>query len=578
MSKFKRLLTYAKPYRFRIILAIVCAIVTSVGLIAATYYNGLAIDAIVGVGSVNFSALVYILVILGAIYAVASLFQWFISRYANQVSYLIVRDMRRDTFEHLNRQPLSYFDGHPHGDIVSRFTNDLDSISDALTVSITSFFTGVITIIAALAFMFAVDIKLTIAILVVTPLCIWVAASLTKFSQKTFKKQQQSVGALSSYISEIIGNQKTVKAFSREEIARTEFDALSDDLCTTATKAMFASALINPTTRFVNNIGYIVVGLAGGIFAVTQGVSVGIVSSFLIYSTQFAKPFNEMSGITTQLQTAFASLGRIFTMMDEIPETPDEPDAVDLNDCRGNVEIENVYFSYDPNRPLIQNFNFKATPGQMIAIVGPTGCGKTTLVNLLMRFYDVNSGTIKIDGIPVNKIKRDSLRRAFGMVLQDSWIFDGTVRENIAYGKPDASLDEVIDASKASYAHSFIKRFADGYDTVVSPDSLSQGQRQLITIARAMLASPKMLILDEATSSIDSLTEIRIQKAFLALMNGRTSFVIAHRLSTIVNADCILVMNHGNIIEQGTHSELLEQKGFYYDLYNSQFEKTDNRE
>lgn len=572
MKNFKRFLIYARPYRIRIILAVFCAFVASVGAIAATYYNGLAIDNIAGPGQVNFSGLIRVLVSLGIIYGITSLFQWFISRYANQVAYLITRDMRRDTFDSLNRQPLSFYDHNPHGDIISRFTNDLDSVSDALAVSITSLFTGIVTIIAALIFMLCLNVTLTLAILIVTPICIIVAGALTKFSQKTFKKQQKSVGSLSAYISEIIGNQKTVKAFSREAVSQEEFDKISDDLFRTASKAMFASALINPTTRFVNNIGYIVVGLAGGILAITQGETIGIVSSFLIYSTQFAKPFNEISGITNQIQTAFASLDRIFALIDAEPEIPDSPDAVVLENCKGNIQIEHVNFSYSPDRPLIQDFNFEAEPGQMIAIVGPTGCGKTTLVNLLMRFYDIDSGKICVDGIDIRRITRDSLRRSFGMVLQDSWIFDGTIRDNIAYGKPDATDEQIIEAAKAAYAHSFIKRFADGYQTVVSSDSLSQGQRQLITIARAMLADPKMLILDEATSSIDSLTEIRIQKAFLKLMEGRTSFVIAHRLSTIVHADHILVMNHGNIIEQGTHETLLAQKGFYYELYNSQFD------
>lgn len=571
MKNFKRLLVYVRPYRLKIILAVVCAFVTSVAAIIATFLNGRAIDTMAAAGAVNFTQVSRVLAALSVIYIISSLFQWFISRYANQVSYLIVRDMRRDTFASLNRQPLALFDTHPHGDIVSRFTNDLDSVSDALVVSITGFFTGIVTIAASLVFMFFLNVPLTITILIVTPICILVAAWLTSFSQKTFRKQQREVGNLSAYISEIVGNEKVVKAFSREEIAEADFNVISDNLYQAASRAMFASALVNPSTRFVNNIGYIAVGLTGGLLAILHGTSVGILSSFLIYSTQFAKPFNEMSGITNQLQTAFASLGRIFSLIDAPPEPPDAPDAISLSDCTGHIEFDNVSFSYAPEHPLIKNFNFEAQSGQMIAIVGPTGCGKTTLVNLLMRFYDVTGGSIRIDGTDVRRFTRDSLRRCFGMVLQDSWIFDGTIRDNISYGNPAATDEQIIAAAQAAYAHSFIKRLPDGYDTHIGADTLSQGQRQLITIARAMLSDPKMLILDEATSSIDSLTEIRIQKAFLALMKGRTSFVIAHRLSTIVNADCILAMKDGNIVEQGTHAELLKKRGFYYDLYNSQF-------
>lgn len=571
MNNFKRVLIYIKGYKLQVILAIFCAFITNIGVVVATYLSGLAIDNISGINNVNFKKLVAILICLGFIYLISALFQWLISRYANKVSYLIVRDMRRDTFESLNKQPLAYYDHHPHGDIISRFTNDLDNVSDALALTITNVFSGVVTVITALAFMIYLNVKITMAILVVTPICFFVASMISKFSQKSFLRQQQSVGELSSFVAEIVGNEKIVKAFDREKTTMKQFEKISDNLCKTAVKAMFASALINPSTRFVNNIAYIAVGFVGGSLAVKEGVSVGIVSSFLIYSAQFAKPFNEISGITAQIQTAFASLTRIFNIIDEKPEAPDKNDAIDLNDCHGNIKIENVYFSYDKDSSLIEDFSFEAKVGETIAIVGPTGCGKTTLVNLLMRFYDIDKGAIYVDDINIKDLTRDSLRKNFGMVLQDPWLFNSTVKENIAYGNKDATDEEVINAAKAAHAHSFIKRLKNGYDTIINDEDLSAGQRQLLTIARVMLAEPKILILDEATSSIDTLTEVRIQKAFLKLMEGRTSFVIAHRLSTIANADKILVMNKGNIIEQGNHKELLEKRGFYYDLYNSQF-------
>ena len=399
--------------------------------------------------------------------------------------------------------------------------------------------------------MLYLNVKITLGILVVTPICFFIAATISRFSQSSFSKQQQSVGELSSFVAEIVGNQKIVKAFDREKASIREFDCISDNLCKTATKAMFASAMINPSTRFINNISYIAVGLVGGILAITEGVSVGIISSFLIYSAQFAKPFNEISGITAQIQTAFASLERIFNIIDEKTEEPDKVNALELTECKGNITIDNMYFSYDKNISLIEEFSIEVKCGETIAIVGPTGCGKTTLVNLLMRFYDIDKGAIYIDGNNINDITRDSLRKN--------------------YGKPDATDEEIINAATSAYAHSFIKRLKNGYDTIINDEDLSAGQRQLLTIARVMLEEPKVLILDEATSSIDTLTEVRIQKAFLKLMEGRTSFVIAHRLSTIINADKILVMNKGKIVEQGKHEELLKKHGFYYELYNSQF-------
>lgn len=571
MNNLKRVLIYAKKFRLQIALAMICAFITNIGVVVATYLSGLAIDEIGGKNKVNFEALFLILIVLGLIYVISSLFQWFISRYANKVSNLIVRDMRRDTFESLNKQPLLFYDANAHGDIISRFTNDLDNVSDALCLSITNVFSGIVTVITALICMLYLNVKITIAILVVTPICFFIASMISKFSQKSFLKQQESVGEVSNFISEIVGNQKVVKAFNREEITTLDFEKISDNLCTTATKAMFASALINPSTRFINNIAYIVVGLVGGILAIKDGVSVGIVSSFLIYSAQFSKPFNEISGITAQIQTAFASLSRIFTVIDEKIEEPDKANAIELEKCEGRVTFKDVSFSYDNKNNVIRNFNFEARAGETIAIVGPTGCGKTTLVNLLMRFYDIDEGHIYIDGVNIKDIARDNLRNNFGIVLQDPWLFNNTVKENLAYGKEEATEEEIINAAKEAYAHSFIKRLKKGYDTVINEEDLSLGERQLLTIARVILAEPKILILDEATSSIDTLTEIRIQRALLKLMEGKTSFVIAHRLSTIVNADKILVMDKGTIVEAGNHTELLEKKGFYYNLYNSQF-------
>lgn len=569
----KRLFGYIKEYKGAVIFAIVFAFFASLGTIYSTFLSGRAIDCIKGTGDVDFYALVKILAVLGIVYVITSVSTWLIARFANKASYFIVRDMRRDVFEKLNKLPLKYFDSTAHGDIISRYTNDLDNVSDAMVVSVTSLFSGVVTIVSALIFMFMLNIPLTITILVVTPLCVVVAAYLTRKCHKTFIKQQQAVGKLSAYIAEIVGNEKTVKAFCREDITHGQLSQISDELYEAASKAMFASAMVNPSTRFVNNVGYIAAGMIGGILAVKYDVSVGVVSSFLIYSSQFAKPINEISSITTQLQTAVASLERVFALLDEEEQIPDDANAKIAADAKGDIKFDNISFGYNPDKKIIKNLSYHAKAGTTTAIVGPTGCGKTTLVNMLMRFYDPQEGAIYLDGADIRNITRDSLRRCYAMVLQDSWIFNGTVKENIAYGKPDATDEQIIEASKAAYAHSFIKRMSNGYDTEITAESLSHGQRQLITIARAMLTDPEMLILDEATSSIDSLTEIRVQKAFLKLMENRTGFVIAHRLSTIVNSDCILVMKDGEIIERGTHDQLLEQKGFYYDLYTSRYEQ-----
>lgn len=564
-------------YRGHIILLLVCAVVSSLSSVFSTMYLGRAIDTMIGKGNVAFGDLTRIIAVLACLFLSASLFQWFISLLSNHVAYGTAKLLRETMFDKFGRLPLAYFDRSSKGDLISRFTNDLDSVSDALSLSLVSLFMGLVTVVSSLIVMFSLNVRMTVTILLCTPLVFLAGYAISKFTRNTYIKQQATVGAMSGFVSEIVGNEKLVKAFGYEEISGERFEEINQSLFQTATKAQFASAIFNPATRFVDHLSYMLVGLIGALTAIGRfggGATVGTISQFLIYSGQFAKPFNEISGLMANIQTGIAALGRVFMVIDANEERQEVDSTPALQCGEGNVEFEDVSFSYYPGRPLIQHFNLRAASGSTIAIVGATGAGKTTLVNLLMRFYELNSGTIRVDGQDISEVTRDSLRRSFGMVLQDTWIFAGTIRDNIAYGHPQATEEEIIQAAKSAHAHSFIKRMPHGYNTLLEQDggNLSEGQKQLLTIARVMLTNPEMLILDEATSSIDTLTEIRIQKTFLKMMKGRTSFVIAHRLSTITSADLILVMDKGNVVETGTHRELLQSRGLYYQLYHSQFE------
>lgn len=576
LKTVRRILSYAKPYRGYLLGALLCAVATVCLTLLGPVLVGDAIDFIIAQGQVDFESVGKILLGLLLTIAGTALFQWLMTLCTNAVSYYTVRDLRQALFQKLNAVPLRYIDAHPHGDLISRVINDIDAVGDGLLQGITQLFSGLITIIGTLAFMLVINYKIAVVVVLVTPLSLFVAAFIARLSAKMFKEQQQTQGEIGSFIEEIIGGQKVVKAFSREEINQEIFDEINGRLYVCGKKAQFASSLANPSTRFVNGIVYAAVGVIGAVSAVMGGLSVGQISVFLTYANQYTKPFNEVTGVITQLQTAMAGARRVFQVLDEPAERPDSPDAKTITHCRGAVEIAHVDFSYTPQRRLIQGFNLKVKHGQRVAIVGPTGCGKTTIINLLMRFYDVDSGVIRIDGTDTQRISRRSLRSMYGMVLQESWLYSASIRDNIAYGREDATDEEVINAAKSAYAHGFITRLPNGYDTIVTEDgsNLSQGQRQLLCIARVMLCDPPMLILDEATSSIDTLTEQRVQKAFQKMMEGRTSFVVAHRLSTIKEADVILVMNDGNIIEQGTHEQLLKQNGFYAKLYNSQFAPT----
>lgn len=564
-------------YRGHIILLLVCAVVSSLSSVFSTMYLGRAIDTMIGKGNVAFGDLTRIIAVLACLFLSASLFQWFVSLLSNHVAYGTAKLLRETMFDKFGRLPLAYFDRSSKGDLISRFTNDLDSVSDALSLSLVSLFMGLVTVVSSLIVMFSLNVRMTVTILLCTPLVFLAGYAISKFTRNTYIKQQATVGAMSGFVSEIVGNEKLVKAFGYEETSGERFEEINQSLFQTATKAQFASAIFNPATRFVDHLSYMLVGLIGALTAIGRfggGATVGTISQFLIYSGQFAKPFNEISGLMANIQTGIAALGRVFMVIDANEERQEVDSTPALQCGEGNVEFEDVSFSYYPGRPLIQHFNLRAASGSTIAIVGATGAGKTTLVNLLMRFYELNSGTIRVDGQDISEVTRDSLRRSFGMVLQDTWIFAGTIRDNIAYGHPQATEEEIILAAKSAHAHSFIKRMPHGYNTLLEQDggNLSEGQKQLLTIARVMLTNPEMLILDEATSSIDTLTEIRIQKTFLKMMKGRTSFVIAHRLSTITSADLILVMDKGNVVETGTHRELLQSRGLYYQLYHSQFE------
>lgn len=572
-STFSRLIGYVLKYKGYMFASLIFALISNVLIAFMPLIIGKAIDKIVTKGKVNFDALIKIVILLAVIYIVSSLFTWLFTVVANIIAYNTVKDLRNEALNKISTLSLKYFDRTPHGDVISRLTNDMDNISDGLFQGITQFYPGIITIISSLILMLFLSVKLTCVIVLMTPLCFFIASFITKRSNKMFKEQQKTLGELNGYIEEMIGNQKVVRLFGYEERAQEDFSKINGRLYKCGQLAQFYSSLTNPSTRFVNNITYILVGLVGGILSVLSGLSVGVISSFLSYSTQFSQPINNITSVATQLQAAFASCERIFAILDEESELQDSKDAEIVKSCDGNVDFENVFFAYDKKVPLIEDFSVDIKKGSTIAIVGPTGAGKTTMVNLLMRFYDLDKGKITIDGKEINSITKDSLRSQFGMVLQDTWLFEGTIRENIAYGKPSATLEEIKSAAKAAYIHSFIKRLPDGYDTMITEagGNLSEGQKQLLTIARVMLIDPPMLILDEATSSVDTRTEIKIQNAFLSMMKGRTSFVIAHRLSTIRDADMILVMKNGHIVERGNHDELIDKNGTYADLYNSQF-------
>ena len=574
-SVVRRVLKYIKPYKGLLALAILSAIISVSLTLYIPVLTGNAIDNIIDKGNVNFENVLQIIIYISVGVAGVAIFQWTMTYFTNVISYKTVRDLRRDVFCKFNDVPLSYIDTHSHGDLISRVINDVDAVGDGLSQMFLQLFSGIVTILGTMVFMFIIDWRIALAVIILTPLSLFVAAFIGKMTHNRFARQQQLQGDISSYVEEYVGNQRIVKAFSYEDRAFENFEKYNQELYTVGFKAQFAGALANPSTRFVNATVYAAVGIFGAITAIAGTLSVGQLSCFLTYANQYTKPFNEVTGVLTQLQTAIAAAGRVFDVLDAEDEPKDKPDSIKVENCKGNVKIENVNFSYVKDKPLITNFSLDVKSGSHIAIVGPTGCGKTTFINLLMRFYDTDSGKISVDGVDIKDMERDELRKLYGMVLQDSWLFCGTIMENLKYGNPNATDEEVIEAAKAAYAHSFIRRMPDGYDTMISESggNLSQGQKQLLCIARAMLSNPTMLILDEATSSIDTLTEIRVQKAFAKIMQGRTSFVVAHRLSTIKESDVILVMRDGNIIEQGTHDELLAKGGFYKKLYESQFAK-----
>lgn len=572
----KKVFSYIGKYKYFLILSMFFAAVT-VGLtLYAPILVGKAIDCIIGKGNVDFVNMKSILIKVAVIVVSTALIQWLMNVCNNKITYNVSRDLRKKAFEKIEILPFSYIDTHSKGDIVSRVITDVDQLSDGLLMGFTQFFTGVITIIGTLAFMLSVNVFITIVVVVVTPLSFFIARFIAKKTFNMFSLQSKTRGEQTSFIDEMISNQKVAEAYSMNEENKARFDKINDDLAKYSLKATFFSSITNPATRFVNSIVYAAVALFGAIMAVKGNITVGILSCFLSYANQYTKPFNEISSVVTELQNAIACAARVFELIEETPELPDKADATELENVKGSVEINNLYFSYNPDRELLKNVNINVEPGKNVAIVGPTGCGKTTLINLLMRFYDPNNGAISVDEVNTQDVTRQSLRQNFGMVLQDTWLKSGTIADNIRLGKTDATDDEIIEAAKKAHAHSFIKRLPNGYKTKIGEDggSLSQGQKQLLCITRLMLCPPPMLILDEATSSIDTRTEIKIQKAFNTLMKNRTTFIVAHRLSTIQNADLILVMNDGNIIEQGTHASLYAQKGFYYNLYNSQFSKT----
>ena len=570
----KKVLRYIRPYWFFVGLSILLAAATVAASLYIPILTGNAVDLIVGPGMVDYVCILSLLMQIGLIIGVAALSQWVMSLINNRITYRVVRDIRNEAFRKLQRLPLKYIDGRPTGEVVSRVIADVDQFADGLLMGFTQLFTGVITILGTLCFMLSVNVVITLVVVVITPVSLVVAAFIAKRTYDMFRLQSQVRGEQTGFVEEMVGSQKVVQAFGREKASLEQFDEINERLRQCSLRAIFFSSITNPSTRFVNSLVYTGVGIVGALSVVGGGLSVGQLSAFLSYANQYTKPFNEISGVVTELQNALACAGRVFELIEEPPQVPDAKDALELGEATGSVAVQDVAFSYHKGQSLIENFNLQVQPGQRVALVGPTGCGKTTVINLLMRFYDVDKGSIQVDGTDIRRITRHSLRKNYGMVLQETWLKRGTIRENIAYGRPDATLEEVVEAAKAAHAHSFIKRLPQGYDTVIGEDggSISQGQKQLLCIARVMLCLPPMLILDEATSSIDTRTEIRIQKAFQKMMEGRTSFIVAHRLSTIRDADVILVMRDGHIVEQGNHESLLEKGGFYAQLYNSQFD------
>ncbi len=572
-----RVLQYVKPYRVLVIVSLLCACVSAAAQLLIPILTGKAIDQMIGAGQVNLSGVLVFAVWIAVVAALSAVAQQFLATSNNKIAYNISRDLRNAAFHKLQRLPLSYLDAHPSGDLVSRMIADVDTFSDGLLMGFTQLFTGVVLIVGTLTIMLVKNWMIALLVVVLTPLSMFVASFIARKTHHYFTEQARVRGQQTALINELIEGQKVVQSFGHEAASLSDFDCINDELGRVSLNATFFSSLTNPSTRLVNNIIYAAVALVGALSAVGGGISVGDLSVFLSYASQYAKPFNEISGVVTELQNALACAARVFSLLDETDRVPDKENAAVLSP-KGTIDLKDVCFRYVPDRPLIEGFNLHVKPGQRIAIVGPTGCGKTTMINLLMRFYDVNSGAILVDGTDIRDATRHSLRKSFGMVLQDTWLKAGTIRDNIAYGRPDASEEDVIAAAKAAHAHSFIRRLPDGYDTVITENggNISQGQKQLLCIARVMLGGengelPPMLILDEATSSIDTRTEIKIQSAFARLMNGRTSFIVAHRLSTIQEADVILVMKDGHIIEQGTHEELLKKQGFYANLYQSQF-------